>query len=150
MKEREVHAVELSGSETAAIWSAITEAAETWGAEWEPDASGGALELPVAAGLRLGLLRGRLSTSPGPSGTRLLFEVNDSEYRVHTAAVVVLALGAAGGAGMVILPFVPSLLPLLPAAFILPLLAWFLVLSRLKNRGPREFLELVVQRQAAN
>ena len=44
--------------------AAVAAVAEDWGAEWAPEPGGGQLYLPVVAGLRRGLLSGRLTAGP--------------------------------------------------------------------------------------
>jgi hypothetical protein len=49
----------------------------------------------------------------------------------------------AGAVLTMLWPFFPQLLPLAPFGAILALGGWFLVLSRLRNSGPDEFLVMV-------
>ena len=76
-------------------------------------------------------------------GTELVFRVDQRNYQIQIAAVVVLLFGALGGLATVIVPFYPELFQLIPVSVLLILLAWFMVVSRLRHRGPSEFMELV-------
>ena len=122
---------------------AVEDAAEIWGAEWRRDGTGGRLGLPVTAGIRLGLVEGEVRGEGYGVGSRLSFEVERTEYRLHVAALVVLLLGAVGALFTVIAPLVPPLLELLPIGGLLALLAWFLVVARIRNRNPADFFALV-------
>jgi len=126
---------------------AVSETAEAWGAAWDRDGRGGTLLLPVTAGIRRGWVRGRLAAGPAGTGraTRLALAVEESDYHLHTAAVVILLLSAAGALLTVVWPFVPELLPIAPLGAILALGGWFLVVSRLQNAGPEDFLEAVAE-----
>jgi hypothetical protein len=135
--------VAVAGGSASAL-AAVDAAAEDWGADWQAGVSGGRIELPVSAGLRHGRLHGRIDVSAGPGGeTEVVFRPERSDYWVWTPAVVVLVLAVAGAATTVLWPFYPRLLPVAPFGAILALGAWFLVVTRLQNRGAEEFLELV-------
>ena len=127
----------------AAVLAGVADAAELWGALWRPTPGGGALELPVTAGVRRGVVRGRLEVEAAPAGSRLTLAVEESRYRVHAASVVVLLFGAAGGLAVLLWPYFPPLLRVAPLAAILALAAWFLVVARLRSGGPEEFLGVV-------
>ena len=123
---------------------AVGEAAEDWTAAWEPGISGGRLELPVSAGLRHGRLTGRVDVaSAGGGHSDVVLRPEHSDYRLWLPAIAVLLIAAGGGALTVLWPFYPELLPLAPFGAVFALVGWFLVISRLQNRGPQEFLELV-------
>jgi hypothetical protein len=129
-------------------WAAARRAAAAWGAELEGDEEGGRFELPVVAGLRRGLLSGRVELGPGPGtafadASRLSLVVERSDYRLHAASVVVLLISALGAVLTVLWPFDPDLLRVAPFGAVLALCGWFLVLSRLRNSGPAEFLKAV-------
>jgi hypothetical protein len=137
-------------AEPAAALAAVGRAAEDWGAAWEPGIEGGRLELPVAAGLRHGRLSGRLDVASTAGGeAEVAFHPERAEYRLWLPAVVVLTLAAAGAGLTVVWPFFPELLPIAPFGAILALGGWFLVISRLQNRGAEEFLELIAAHAAA-
>lgn len=125
--------------------AALAAAAEVWGAEWERAGTGGRLALPVTAGLRQGLVEGAVAAERVGDGTRLRFDVDRADYRVHVAALVVLLVGGAGALLTVVAPLVPPLLELLPVAGLLMLLAWFLVLARMRNRNAADFFALVAK-----
>lgn len=123
---------------------AVRDAADDWTAAWEPGIAGGRVELPVSAGLRHGRLTGRVDVaSAGAGHTDVVLHPERTEYRLWLPAVAVLLIAAAGGALTVLWPFYPELLPLAPFGAVFALVGWFLVISRLQNRGPQEFLELV-------
>jgi len=133
----------VAGGSASAL-AAVEAAAEDWGADWQAGVSGGRIELPVSAGLRHGRVTGRIDVSSGHGGeTEVSFRPERSDYWVWTPAVVVLVLAVAGAATTVLWPFYPRLLPVAPFGAILALGAWFLVITRLQNRGAEEFLELV-------
>src|SRR6202035_4423021 len=139
------HEIELAVEPRSAFAPAVR-AAERWGAELEPDGGGashGRLRLPVTAGLRRGWLAGSLGVDPvGPAGSRMVFQVAESDYHLQLGSVAVLAIGAAGALVVVLWPFFPQLTPLAPFGALLALCAWFLV-ARLHGSGPEEFLETV-------
>ena len=141
--EPKQHRVEVSGDTSEAL-KTVAEAAEIWGGEWQSRGSGGTLWIPVSAGLRRGFLSGEVSAQRVGNRAELVFHVDKCHYQLHVAAVVVLLMGAIGGLLLVAWPFYPALLPLTPAGLILSLVAWFLVASRLRTRGPEDFLELLV------
>jgi hypothetical protein len=125
------------------LTDAVAEAADAWGGGFQRHGQGGDLVLPVQAGLRHGRLEGRVEVRPDETGSRLTLTVERIDYRVHRPAMIILLLGAAAGLVLVLWPFVPGLEGLLPIALILVVGAWFLVVSRLQNRGAEEFLATV-------
>lgn len=129
----------------------VEEAVEGWGGDWQSSTRGGRFELPVAAGLRYGFVDGTASvSSAGSERSRVELWIERAEYRLQFRATVVLALGALGGLLLVVMPFVPVLLDLLPLAGLLLLLAWFLVASQLRHRSVDDFaqwLEELAQEQ---
>jgi hypothetical protein len=54
-----------------------------------------------------------------------------------------LLFGGAGGLTVALWPFFPELMPLLPVAVVLALVAWLLVVARLRSSDPGDFLKLV-------
>jgi len=138
----EEHSIDTELLQEEAL-GAVAQASEIWGATWSPEGSEGRLELPVLAGLRQGLLVGRVWTEPAATGSRVIFRVEDRHYRLQWAALVILALGAAGGITATLWPFFPSLLAVAPLAVVVAIGAWILVASRLRTSTPDEFLELV-------
>ncbi|HEX5761316.1 MAG TPA: hypothetical protein VF121_19185 [Thermoanaerobaculia bacterium] len=133
------HAIELPLDRAAAL-AALARTAEEWGAELEPAGDGGHLTLPVTAGLRRGWARARVTVAPEAGGSRVVLAVEESEYRLHTPAVVVLLLALAGSAVAVLWPLFPRLLAAAPLGLALALGGWFLIVSRLTTAGPEEFL----------
>jgi hypothetical protein len=143
---------ELVRGDTKLVLRAVERAAEDWGAGWQAGIAGGRLELPVSAGLRHGRMSARIDLEGSSAGrssgdegprTRVVLRPERAEYHLWTPAVVILVVAVAGALLTVILPFFPKLLPLAPIGAILGLSAWFLIVTRLQNRGPEEFLALV-------
>ena len=136
------HAIELEVSPQEAL-GAVGRTADLWGAEFQPGISGGQLHLPVVAGLRRGLVSGALEVQPARPGSRVVFRPERSDYYVQTSSVMVLLLAAAGALLTLLWPFYPKLLAVAPFGAILALGGWFLVISRLRNSGPDDFLAAV-------
>lgn len=136
------HRVELEEGPESALQS-LAAAAELWGADWQPDSSGGTLQLPVVRGLWRGVERCRVSVSSSGSGSVVGLTVEESWHRANRSAVVVLLFGGAGGLIVALWPFFPGLMPLLPVAVVLALAAWLLVVARLRSSHPEDFLNLV-------
>ncbi len=122
---------------------AVEEAARLWGGEWQRNGTGGRVELPVAAGIRRGTLVAEIETSKAQAATRLVGTISAENYRHQGRELVVLLMGALGGVFLMVAPFVPHLFDLIPLAGLLLLLAWFLVVSRLRNRSLVEFFDEV-------
>jgi hypothetical protein len=155
----ETHEV-LVAADPAVTLAAVASVADAWGAEWRPGdgACGGELALPVIAGLRRGYVRGRVELYEGstPDGTsaagedadrrRLVLAVAERHDHVQSAAVMILLLSGFGAVLTVLWPFFPSLLPVAPFGAVLALGGWFLVVSRLHNSGPEDFLGEVRKR----
>lgn len=147
----ETHEV-LVDADPAVTLAAVAGVADAWGAEWQPGgtASGGELALPVIAGLRRGYVRGRVQLYAGEAQDagrqRLVLAVAERHDQVQGAAVMILLLSAFGAVFTVLWPFFPSLLPVAPFGAVLALGGWFLVVSRLHNSGPEDFLGEVRKR----
>lgn len=148
--------IEVAGAPERAL-AAVAAEAEAWGAGWEGHAAGGRLDLPALYGLRRGRITGEIAVAPHPAGppngdtaeaSQIAWHLLRAELHVHRPAVAILALAAAAGLGTLLWPFFPALIRLLPAAILLSLSAWWLVVSRLRTAGPREFLEAVRARVA--
>jgi hypothetical protein len=69
--------------------------------------------------------------------------VEESRLEVNRSAAVVLVFGGLGGLIVALWPFFPALMPLLPVAVVLPLVAWLLVVARLRSSYTEDFLKLV-------
>lgn len=130
-------------ADASQVLAAVEEASELWGGEWERVGQGGRLTIPVAAGIRHGLISGQVSTHPRGRLSEIAFHIESVHYHLHRPSLVVLLIGAAGGMLIVVAPFFPPLFPLVPAGIVVSLAAWFLVTSRAKSRGSSEFLALV-------
>ena len=123
--------------------AAVSAAAETWGAELEPDAWGGRLVLPVNAGLRQGVLTGTLEVRASGPGSEVEIRIDESEYHLHWQATGIIVVGAVGCLVLLAWPLFPALLAFAPLGIVMALAAWFLIASRLRSNGPLEFLALV-------
>jgi hypothetical protein len=138
------HRIDLDRPPAEAL-AAVAKAAEAWGADWQPGIDGGRLGLPLVAGIRHGLVQGRLEVERHGAGSRLAYRPEDAVFVVRTAPVAILAIAGAGGVMTVLWPFFPALLPLAPLGAILALSGWFLVVSRLSTSTPDDFLRLVAE-----
>jgi hypothetical protein len=132
------HAVDLPVRPDAAL-AALRRAAEDWGAELEKDR----LHLPVVQGLKRGVVSGPVRVDAAGEGARVVFRPEESRLYVQSASVFILLVAIVGALVTVLWPFFPKLLPLSPFGAILALGGWFLVLSKLRNSGPDEFLVMV-------
>jgi hypothetical protein len=144
-----------TAAEPAAALAALAHTADEWGAEYQPVSDGdgdgdgdgataGRLRLPVVAGLRRGWTGGTVtaqaSVGSREGGTLLSFRPDEGDLFLHGPTMVVLLIAAVGGLLTVLWPFFPQLLPAASFGAVLALAGWFLVLSRLRTSGPREFL----------
>lgn len=102
----------------------------------------------MTAGLRRGTLGGRITIERRNGAARATLDVTGSKWTVNRTAVGILLSGALGGLVLMLLPFFPKLLQLMPIAVVLSLAAWFLVVSRLRSSGPEEFLEALASQLA--
>lgn len=123
--------------------TAIEHAAELWGAHWNRLGTGGRIELPVHAGVRRGVVSGRLWTEPERTGTTVIFRVESSVYSLKSGAVSILGVGGLGALALTLWPLYPPLLAVAPLALVFSVLAWLLIASRLQNAGVEDFLKLV-------
>ncbi len=132
------HTLDLAVRPDAAH-SALRRAADDWGAEIDK----GRLHLPVVHGLKRGVVSGPVTVESAEEGSRIVFHPEESHLYVQMASVFVLLVAIAGGLMTMLWPFFPNLLPVAPFGALLALGGWFLVLSRLRNSGPDEFLVMV-------
>jgi hypothetical protein len=125
----------------------VNDAAQAWGAMWEPEGSAGLLRLPVSHGLRQSLLEGPLSVERDAyrAGSTLRFRIESTTTRLNWTACLVLLIGALGGIVSMLWPFFPGLLRLAPAGIVLAIAAWLLVASRLRTADVDDFLDLVAE-----
>lgn len=119
---------------------AIAATAEPWGAEWAPHDGGGRLTLPVVFGLRRGVLVGEIAIGAVEAGSRVAWRQLESHLEIHRSSVAVLSIAAVPLLGVLGWPLWPPLLAFAPIAAVLGLLAWWLVVSRLRSSGPEDFL----------
>ena len=125
------------------VLEAISEAAEMWGAVWRPEDGSGLLRLPVVQGLRHGAVMGNLRIEPVGAGTFLRFDIERTSFVLNKSALAILLLGGLGGLTVALWPLSPTILQLAPLGAVLALVAWLLVVSRLRNSTPEDFFELV-------
>ena len=142
MSEKIVRTYDSSPDE---LLGTIREAVELWYGEWSAlDAERTAeIRFPVQAGLRRSMARGLLRVEPAETGSRLVLELEPVTWQLHGPAVALLVPAAAAAVAVVLWPFFPVLGPLVPLGLVTALGAWFLVVTRLQNRGPEELLETV-------
>ena len=124
---------------------AAERAAELWGAEWQEEGGSARIRLPVTAGVRRGILAGRLWSQPANAGSQLILRIEESHYKLNWTAVLILLFGAFGGVCVALWPLSQMLMKLAPVGVLLVLAAWFLVASKLRTSGPDDFLELAAQ-----
>lgn len=134
------HQVELTRDPHGSL-ELLSREATSWGARWQRDGLGGRLTLPVLAGLRRGWVEGEVTVEPAGGGSRLVFRIDRSDYRLQTLSVAVLVVAAAGALVFVFAPFVPALRPAVPLGILLSVAAWLFIVAGLRNSGPEEFLE---------
>jgi hypothetical protein len=160
------HQVEIAANAAQALAAARAVATE-WAASWETDEPDGRtdggtagaaptaaehrLTLPMVAGLRRGEVQGRLRVEPAqaggvPNGVRLRFLPGAETLRIQPIPTAFLAFAGFGCLVVLAWPFVPALTPLVPFSVLLALGAWFLVIAKLSNSGPAEFLDAVRER----
>ena len=130
---------------TTSVLRAVEEAAEVWGAVWQPDSQGGRLALSTVQGLRQGVLSGSLKVQPSDGGTLLRLEIEEARFSINWSATAVLLLGALGGLSLVLWPLSPKILQLAPIGAVLAIVAWLLVVSRLRYSDASDFLDLVAE-----
>lgn len=144
METTSQHRVEVEADPETALRS-VAKAADLWGADWQPESSGGVLLLPVVRGLWRGVDRCRVTILPTNPGSVVELTVEESWQKVNRSAMVVLLFGGVGGLIVALWPFFPGLMPLLPVAVVLAVAAWLLVVARLRNSNPEDFLKLIAQ-----
>lgn len=134
--------IELELPREAAI-EALRAAVEAWEGEWTelaPDR--GRLALPVVFGLRRGVEWGTVEiVRLGDERSRLVWTLDESRLHLHRGAVAILLFAALPLVAAVVSPFHPPLFAIVPFAAVTGLLAWWVVISRLRTRGPHEFFE---------
>ncbi len=136
------HAIDLPVRPDAAL-SALRRAVDDWGAELRTENGESWLDLPVVHGLKRGYVSGRVRVEAREEGARIAFQPEETRLYVQTASIFILTAAILGALPTILWPFFPGLLPLAPFGAILALGGWFLVLSRLRNSGPAEFLVMV-------
>ena len=136
------HQRHMPGSPSSVL-EAVGEAAEMWGAAWRPEGHGGRLGLPVVQGLRHGIIEGTLSIAPENAGASLCFEVETTSFEINKSALAILLLGGIGGLTVALWPLSPTILQLAPIGAVLALVAWLMVVSKLRNSSAEDFFDLV-------
>ena len=68
------------------VLRAVEDAAEIWGAAWQPGNQGGRLSLPAVQGLRQGVLTASLHTVPSERGTLVRLEIEESHFAINGSA----------------------------------------------------------------
>jgi len=132
---------ELELSPTAAA-RALAEAAEDVEAQWDAGARGGRLTLPVVYGLRHGYAVVDVELERlDETRTRVVWREAESRLQVHRSAVAILSFAVVPLVITVAWPFYLPLFALVPFAAVTGLIAWWLVVSRLRSSGPGEFFE---------
>jgi hypothetical protein len=127
------------------VLRAVEKAAELSGAAWQSRGQGGLLSLPAVQGLRQGMLTGRLHTVPSDVGTLVHLEIEESHFTINWSAAGVLLLGGLGGLTLVLWPLSPKILQVAPVGAVLAVVAWLLVVSRLRYSDAGDFLDLVAE-----
>jgi hypothetical protein len=130
---------------TTSVLRAVEEAAEVWGAVWQPGSQGGQLALSTVQGLRQGVLSGSLKVEPSDGGTLLRLQIEETRFSINWSATAVLLLGGLGGLTLVLWPLSPKILQLAPIGAVLATVAWLLVVSRLRYSDATDFLDLVAE-----
>ncbi|MEE8525670.1 MAG: hypothetical protein V3T72_17170 [Thermoanaerobaculia bacterium] len=143
------HRFELPATDPRTALRLVGEAADAWGASWKTRGDRGLwLRLPVMAGVRHGWVAGEVEVEAADGGSQLVYRVDESEYRLDKATVFTLVLAAFGALVSVVGPFFPGLVRLMPIGIMLTVAAWLFIVGRLRNSGPEEFFEDVVDELA--
>ena len=142
---------EIPAADPGTVLRLIGEAADAWGASWKTRGDRGLwLQLPVLAGVRHGWLSGDVDVERDGDGVRLVYRIDESDYRLNRATVFTLVLAAFGALVTVFAPFFPGLIRLMPVGIILTVAAWLFIVGRLRNSGPEEFFEDILAELAAS
>ena len=141
----EPHTVDIEESADGAL-NLVARQAELWGADWQKvDSTTGKLGLPVSAGLRRGWVEGTVRIeSTGETRSRIAFEPENDDYRVDRGSVMILIAAGIGCLITIFAMYIPRLIPLIPIGILLAIGAYIVVIARLRNSGPEEFFEAVV------
>jgi hypothetical protein len=134
-----VHRVTIAATSNA-VADALRETVAEWGGTWNGDAAGGALTLPVQAGLRHGVLDGRATIAAVTGGSELALEIVGERWVLDRGSLVILVTAALASVAGVLWPFFPALARFAPLGLVLGVSAWLVVVSRLSHRGPAELL----------
>lgn len=134
----------------------VSQAVDVWGGgleDWGGETRSGLLHLPVAAGLRHGVVRGTLRIEPADGGSRVVFWQESSEYRLQSTSVAFLCLSAVGALLVILWPFFPpdsGWMEVAPLGAVLALAGWFLVTSRIITRDVDDFFALLQEISASS
>lgn len=145
--------LEIPPGEAAEV---VSRAVEVWGGGlegWSEKSRSGVLHLPVAAGLRHGVVRGTLRVEPADEGSRVVFWQESSEYWLQSTSVAFLCLSAVGALLVILWPFFPpdsGWMEVAPLGAVLALAGWFLVTSRIVTRNVDDFFDLLQEVSASS
>lgn len=154
-----VHTREIA-AEPADVRACLRELAGSWDAKLIEDGDGAPrLALAVLAGARAGWVGGSITVEAmGNDKTdddktdgrsRVVFRVEESEYRLVRESAFFLTLAGLGAAVLLVAPFWRPLHGLLPFAIFATLGGWLFLVARMRNSGPEEFLDALVEECAA-
>ena len=105
---------------------------------------GGRLLLPVTAGLRHGFVVGEIEARESGEATELCYRIEHSEYALHVASVGVLLFGGVGALLTIIAPLFPDQLwQMVPFGLLLMVVAWLMVVSKIRHRSAEDFFRLL-------
>jgi len=102
---------------------------------------GGEIALPVAAGLRRGLVEADVNFEPTRTGCRVTLDVRAVAYRLNWTAFMILLFGGVSAVVLLLWPIFPPLLQLAPFAALMAFSSWFLVAARLRTSDPQDYLD---------
>jgi hypothetical protein len=130
-----------TGSDPEAALAALAEATAEWDGEWEREGTGGRLALPVQGGLRHGVVQVQASAHAVAGGSELVLRTERADWHLRRSATLLLLVALLGAIAATLWPFVPALQSLPPLGLVLAVAAWLAVLTRLRHRSVREFLD---------
>lgn len=135
-----------TASDPEAALAALAETAAEWDGEWAREGGGGRLALPVQGGLRQGVVQVQASAHAVAGGSELVLRTESAHWALRRSATLLLLVALLGAAAATLWPFVPALQSLPPLGLLLAVAAWLAVLTRLRHKSVREFLDEVEAR----